>query len=153
MHVTFECFLIFSMFQISKCDISTSISREMSGDLKEGMLAIGRFRFSLRIACASVFIYVRCLTVEVHPKINSPQFVLVEISKLSQMAVIQCASYQLCREIICLKIAVKSTPSQPFPSNPVPRNPTRNCQERKCNVQCVYILLISLSLVRIRYIF
>ena len=107
------------MFQISKCDISTSITREMSGDLKEGMLAMGRFRFSLRIACASVFIYARCLTVEVHPKINAPQFVLVEISKLSQMAVVQCASYQLRREIICFKITVKSTPSQPFPSNPV----------------------------------
>ena len=33
--------MLFAMFQVCKYDIEQSIKREMSGDLEDGMLAIG----------------------------------------------------------------------------------------------------------------
>ena len=46
--------------QICKYDIEQSISREMSGDLKEGMLAIGLFIFHC-MWCLNILPPVKCV--------------------------------------------------------------------------------------------
>ena len=66
-HSSFVCYCIVSL-QICKYDIEESVRREMSGDLKEGMVTIGRqcpvkypsCRRQIRMFCSTFLISEMC---------------------------------------------------------------------------------------------